>query len=104
MIMKLMTKELEAKLPPLYANEELGNDAVALVKYFTPDADWTWYATEYDPDAKQFFGLVDGFERELGYFNLEELETLRGPLGLAVERDLYWKPTPLKSLLEPTFA
>ena len=102
--MKLMTKELEAKLPSLYANEELGNDAVALVKYFTPDADWTWYATEYNPETKQFFGLVDGFELELGYFNLEELENLRGPFGLPVERDLYWKPTPLKNLLKPTLA
>ena len=102
--MKLMTKELEAQLPPLYANEELGNDAEALVKFFTPDADWTWYATEYNPETKQFFGLVDGFELELGYFNLEELENLRGPFGLPVERDLYWKPTPLKNLLKPTLA
>ena len=64
----------------------------------------TWYATEYNPETKQFFGLVDGFELELGYFNLEELENLRGPFGLPVERDLYWKPTPLKNLLKPTLA
>jgi hypothetical protein len=42
--------------------------------------------------------LVDGFERELGYFSLDELEQLRGPLGLPVERDLYWKPTLLSEL------
>lgn len=96
--MKLMTKELEAQLPKLYECEKQGMSAVAVAKYFTPDADWTWYATEYCPDAKQFFGLVDGFEMELGYFNLEELEVLRGPLGLPVERDLYWKPTPLKDI------
>ena len=96
--MKLMTKDLEAQLPALYSQEDKGKDAVALVKYFTPDADWTWYASEYDPEAKQFFGLVDGFERELGYFNLEELEVLRGPFGLPVERDLYFKPTSLAEL------
>jgi hypothetical protein len=38
---------------------------------------------------------VDGFERELGYFALAELEAARGPLGLRVERDLWWKPAPL---------
>ena len=71
---------------------------MAVVKFFTPDADWTWYATEYNPEERTFFGLVDGFVKELGYFNLDELKTLRGPFGLPVERDLYWKPTPLKEV------
>jgi hypothetical protein len=92
--MKLMTEAIESSLPT--RNES--DDAQAVVKYFTPDADWTWYATEYDPESRLFFGLVDGFERELGYFSLDELEQLRGPLGLPVERDLYWKPTPLSEL------
>ncbi len=89
-----MTEAIESSLPT--RNES--DDAQAVVKYFTPDADWTWYATEYDPESRLFFGLVDGFERELGYFSLDELEQLRGPLGLPVERDLYWKPTPLSEL------
>tara|TARA_B100000676_G_C18089393_1_gene858138 strand:- start:1489 stop:1770 length:282 start_codon:yes stop_codon:yes gene_type:complete len=92
--MKLMTEAIQSSLPT--RNES--DDAQAVVKYFTPDADWTWYATEYDPESRLFFGLVDGFERELGYFSLDELEQLRGPLGLPVERDLYWKPTPLSEL------
>ncbi len=89
-----MTEAIQSSLPT--RNES--DDAQAVVKYFTPDADWTWYATEYDPESRLFFGLVDGFERELGYFSLDELEQLRGPLGLPVERDLYWKPTPLSKL------
>ncbi len=89
-----MTEAIQSSLPT--RNES--DDAQAVVKYFTPDADWTWYATEYDPESRLFFGLVDGFERELGYFSLDELEQLRGPLGLPVERDLYWKPTPLSEL------
>src|SRR5512139_2471402 len=44
--MKLLTKELAAKLPPLYANEKQGEEALALVKFFTPDSSWTWYASE----------------------------------------------------------
>jgi len=96
--MKLLPKALEAKLPPLYSQDGKGDAAIAHVKFFTPDANWTWYASEYDPVDKVFFGLVDGFEMELGYFSLEELESIRGLLGLAVERDIYFTPVPLCSL------
>ena len=89
-----MTEALASSLPARNDSK----DALAVVKYFTPDADWTWFATEYDSESRMFFGLVDGFERELGYFSLDELEQLRGPLGLPVERDLYWKPTPVSEL------
>lgn len=45
-----------------------------------------------------FFGLVSGFEVELGYFSLAELESVRGPLGLAIERDLFYTPQTLQQL------
>ncbi len=45
-----------------------------------------------------FFGAVSGAEFELGYFSLSELQDLRGPFGLAVERDLYFKPTLLSQI------
>ena len=96
--MKLLTKELEAKLPPLYSQDGKGDEAIALVKFFTPDSSWTWYATEYDPNERVFFGLVDGLEKELGYFSLDELESVRGPLGLRIERDIYFEPTRIKEL------
>jgi hypothetical protein len=41
------------------------------------------------------FGLSCGFEQELGYISLDEHEQVRGPLGLQVECDLWWQPTPL---------
>ena len=47
-----------------------------------------------------FFGLVSGFELELGYFSLSELESVRGPLGLPIERDLYFEPKTLQDLFE----
>jgi len=47
-----------------------------------------------------FFGLVAGHEIELGYFSLCELEEAKGPLGLPIERDLYFKPKTLKELKE----
>ena len=96
--MKLLTKEILEKLPKLYTQEEKGLDAIAVVKFFTPDSNWTWYATEYDGEDL-FFGLVDGFEKELGYFRLSELQSVKGALGLPIERDMYFKPKTLKELM-----
>ena len=88
--MKLVTKEIENSIPELGKQDGLGHDAIAYAKFFMPDGGWTWYATEYDPKERTFFGLVDGFEKELGYFYLDELESARGMLGLPIERDLYF--------------
>ena len=96
---KLLTQEIREKLPPLYANEAIGLAAQALVKFFTPDSNWTWYASEFD-GQDTFFGLVSGFEVELGYFMLSELESVRGPLGLPIERDLYFEPKTLQELMD----
>jgi len=87
--MKLLTKEIRKQIPKLYAQDGLGENAMVYVKFFTPDNDWTWYATEFEDGV--FFGLVKGFETELGYFNLVDLETATGPLGLHIERDLHFK-------------
>ena len=96
---KLLPKEIQEKLPPLYANEDIGLAALALVKFFTPDSNWTRYAREFDGEDI-FFGLVSGFAVELGYFSLAELESVRGPLKLPIERDLYFEPKTLKELME----
>ena len=92
----LMPAEIAAKLPPLYSQEGRGEDAIAQVKFFTPWTNWTWYASEYDPDQRLCFGAVVGHERELGYFSIDELEEIRGPGGLRIERDLHFRPRPLK--------
>ncbi len=97
-----MTEELRKKLPKLYAQEKLGADAVAYVKYFTPDSNWTFYSTEFDGED-MFFGLVEGFEKELGYFSLSGLGSARGPMGLPIERDLYWKPKKLNEIAPELF-
>ena len=72
---------------------------MAQVKFFTPDANWTWYASEYD-GQDLFFGLVDGHELEFGYFSLLDLRGIQGPLGLPIERDLYFEPKSLGELLD----
>ena len=96
--MKLLTKEIKRRLPLLGSQEAGGLEALAQVKFFTPDGSWTWYATEFDGE-EMFFGLVAGFEKELGYFRLSELEQVRGRLGLPIERDRYFRPTTLRKLM-----
>ena len=96
--MKLLTKELLRNLPALRETEGQGMEATAQVKFFCPWNSWKFYGVEYDPDQKLFYGLVDGFEKELGYFSLEELESIKGPLGLKMERDLYFDPIPLNQI------
>jgi hypothetical protein len=95
--MELLPGDLRAVLPAKYATEKMGMNAIAPLKFFTPDANWTWYPTEFDGDDL-FFGLVSGFEVELGYFSLSELENVRGLLGLPIERDLYYTPKTLQDL------
>ena len=98
--MKLLPQETREILPPLYAQDGKGVKAVVYLKLFTPDSGWSWHCLEGDPVLDElsrevdfrFFGLVDGHERELGYFLLSELEEVRGPMGLPIERDLYWQP------------
>lgn len=82
-----MTKEIENRIPALGATDGQGElkDRIVHVKFFTPASNWTWYALEYDPEDRLFFGLVEGFEREFGYFSLDELESLGG----AVNRDCH---------------
>ena len=95
---QLMTQKLTAAIPALGANENARDydEVLAPAKLFSPYNGWTWYITEMDPQTGQCFGLVDGFERELGYFDLTELAetTVFGGVP-AVERDLYWEPRTL---------
>jgi hypothetical protein len=85
----LLSDELRMRLPPLYSQENI-SDPIVHLKFFTPDSNWTWYATEGSSvgDDFIFFGYVIGFEKEWGYFALSELTAARGPMNLPIERDL----------------
>jgi len=95
---KLLTKEIRGKLPSMYSQEDV-EDPMVWVKFFTPDSNWTWYGIEFDGDDI-FYGFVVGFEQELGYFSLKELSEARGPLGLPIERDKWFKPMLLSEVKE----
>jgi hypothetical protein len=92
--MELLTPEIRKALPPLNSTDGEGDKAIVHVKFFTPDSSWTWYATEFDGEDT-FFGLVSGLEEELGQFSLSELQSVTGPFGLPIERDVFWDPKPL---------
>ena len=98
---KLITKELGEKIPTLYANENVKDydSVIAHVKLFSPYNGWTWYITEWEAETGMCFGLVQGFEEELGYFDLTELAeaTMFGSVP-AVERDLCWEPKTLSDI------
>jgi len=97
--MKLLTKALRRQLSALYSQEAKGMEAVAYARFFYPDAQWTWYATEFD-GQDTFYGYVIGICPELGYSCLCELRQVRGGLGLPVERDRFFEPTPLSELVK----
>jgi len=110
----LLPEILKERMPPLYSQEN-EREPLVVVKYFDPVGSWTWYATEGSPvdedgymDTNKpkvdylFFGLVAGFETELGYFSLNELKTakegLRGLRALPIERDVWFEPQRLSEV------
>ena len=110
--MKLLPKEIREQLPPLCAQDGKGGKALVHLKLFSPDSGWYWWITEGQPVLDEqgceidfeFFALVQGQEKELGYVHLSELEVVRGPMGLPIERDLYWRPQTLAEIAPEMFA
>ena len=107
--MKLLTNEIRdqllrnGRLTQQFAEDGIAEpDFIPVVKLFTPDANCTWLLTELDPDDPDIaFGLCDlgmGYP-ELGSVRISELESVRGPLGLAVERDLHFSTVKTLSAL-----
>ncbi len=94
--MELIPNEIKDKIPKLYDTEDI-SDPIVHIKLFLDG--WTWYITELSINDDICFGyVVSPYESELGYFSLEELKSLRGRLGTWVERDLFFKPTPLSKI------
>jgi len=94
--MELLPEEVANTVPPLYSQEK-EKDPIVYVKFFHPLSPWTWYATEYDPKERIFYGWVYGDFPEMGYFSLEEMEQTI-VMGLGMERDLYFKPMRLSEV------
>ncbi|MBA7528388.1 hypothetical protein ES705_20571 [subsurface metagenome] len=108
--MMLLTKEIRSKMPPMGSTD--GKlDAEVVVKFFSPYSGWTWWAFEGESIKNEegeeidfhFYGLVKGFETELGTWSLSEMEgAKRGALPL-VERDMYYSPETKEELFKRVY-
>ena len=101
--MILLTKAILNQLPSIDNDRDVKEHFVR-VKLFTPDSNWTWYVSAYDPGDDIAYGLVKGFELEYGYFNMQELRDLTGPMGLHVERDRSFDKMPLQDVYDKVSA
>jgi hypothetical protein len=100
--MKLLTKEHEQRFAKV-GSQENAKDPLIIAKFFNPAGAGTWYATEYNPQERTFFGYVSIFgdwNNEWGYFSLDELQSFKGKFGLGIERDLYFEEKSASQVIE----
>lgn len=99
--MNLLPDGLAKTLPAYGAQEHVPlDDHKFYVCYFSIASDWHWYACEYDPATKTFFGYVRGTENEWGDFSLTEMESCMFHNIHAIERDLHFTPCTFVELLK----
>jgi len=113
--MKLLTKEIINKLPKLYANDgKEPKDVPIIVKFFNPCGAATWYITEGQEQSEEdydllsdgskdwlFYGWCDlGYGGELGYVLLSDLLSVKGRLGLGIERDRHFDGKTLADVIK----
>ena len=98
--MLLMTKEITKKAQKQFPRgSDMAQNVVA--KFFDPCGSFTWYLMNQDPDDPNYlWGIVKGHEVETGSFSLSELLNHKGPLGIGIERDLWFDPKPASEILE----
>ncbi len=84
--MKIMTKDIEKKLPKLYSTDGKGVNAKVWVHYYNPYGRGTWLITEGEKQENGdwlLYGYCHLFEWEWGYVLLSELERVG-----TIERDI----------------
>ena len=86
-----MTKAIQEKAEKQY---DLGSDLEQKVvaKYFAPAGSWKWFLMNKHKDDDYCWGIVKGNAIEMGSFSIKELENIKLPLGMKIERDLYFEP------------
>ena len=102
--MQLLTRALEDRFARIGSQED-NPDPLIIARFFNPTGIGTWYATEYDPQTRTFFGYASIFgdhNDEWGYFSLDELEAYRGTFGTGIERDLYFREQPVSQVIQQT--
>ena len=104
--MKLITKELLKQIPNLYEGDTPIEEKIVYAHYFIPLLNWDWWACEYDPETKEFFGyanLNNSQMAEWGYFSLTEFEAISQAYPQCpVERELNFKPQKILEIQHPS--
>jgi hypothetical protein len=98
----LMTKELEKRFEQV-GSQENEKDPICIAKFFNPSGIGYWFATEYNPDERLFFGYVSLYGDhcdEWGSFSLDELESFVGKFGLGIERDINFIERPMSEIIK----
>ena len=92
-----MTKKIKEQAEKQY---DLGSDMKQKVvaKYFDPVGSWKWFLMNMDKDGDYCWGIVEGNEVEMGSFSMRELEDMKRPFGLGIERDTSFKPIRAKDV------
>ena len=89
--MKLLTKEIKEQAEKQYKQgSDMEQKVVA--KYFDPVGSWKWFVMNKKKDDDYCWGIVKGNAVEMGSFSMKELESIKLPFGLGIERDLYFEP------------
>jgi hypothetical protein len=97
---QIMPATVAKSLPALYSQENVA-DPLVRVKFFSPYSGAVWYVTEYDSATRTAFGRADlGMGGgELGNNDIGEIESVERRGLPLVERDLYFTPVPLSTLV-----
>jgi hypothetical protein len=92
--MQLLTEKIKKALPPLYSSEDIPcEDKEVIVKFFNPLGSQTWEIVEGSEQLDGdwiLFGFCDlgmGMP-EWGYVTLRQLEEIKLPMGMGIERDI----------------
>lgn len=97
--MKLITKTLINRFQQIGDQSENENP-IFIAKFFDSIGSGTWYATEYNPQTNICYGYVTGLAYdEWGTFSIDELQSIVGPFGKRIERDIYFSEITYKDLL-----
>ena len=101
--MKLITKEIESKFKKQgYTGDKKPEDIKIICKLFNPVGAGTWYLYEKEDDdiCWAFVNLGDSIMAECGTISLNELKSLRLPMGMSIERDRHFGSYSLKAVID----
>jgi hypothetical protein len=96
--MKLLTEKIKKKAKEQYQYGSDIDKQDVVAKFFNPMGAGTWYLLNMDKDEDYAWGIVDLMELEMGSFSMKELQSIKLPLGLTIERDLYFPEIPAVDL------